>query len=115
MTKQENEAIVRRTWEELFNKGNLAAADELIAANFKNHAAPGAPAGPASFKQLVTFYRSAFPDAQFTIEDLLADGDKVVMRNTFSGTHRGPFMALLRLEGVFRRNRYILCVWLPAR
>ncbi len=94
MTKQENEAIVRRTWEELFNKGNLAAADELIAANFMNHAAPGAPPGPASFKQLVTFYRSAFPDAQFTIEDLLADGDKVVMRNTFSGTHRGPFMGI---------------------
>lgn len=94
MTKQENEAIVRRTWEELFNKGNLAAADELIAANFMNHAAPGAPPGPASFKQLVTFYRSAFPDAQFTIEDVLADGDKVVMRNTFSGTHRGPFMGI---------------------
>ena len=94
MTKQENETIVRRTWEELFNKGNLAAADELIAANFKNHAAPGAPAGPASFKQLVTFYRSAFPDAQFTIEDVLADGEKVVMRNTFSGTHRGPFMGI---------------------
>jgi predicted ester cyclase len=94
MTKQENEAIVRRTWEELFNKGNLAAADELIAANFMNHAAPGAPPGPASFKQLVTFYRSAFPDAQFTIEDILADGDKVVMRNTFSGTHRGPFMGI---------------------
>jgi predicted ester cyclase len=54
----------------------------------------GAPPGPASFKQLVTFYRSAFPDAEFTIEDVLADGDKVVMRNTFSGTHRGPFMGI---------------------
>ncbi len=94
MTKQENEAIVRRTWEELFNQGKLAVADELISPDFKNHAAPGSPPGPASFKGLVTFYRSAFPDAQFTIEDLLADDDKVVMRNTFSGTHRGPFMGV---------------------
>ena len=94
MTEQENETIVRRTWEELFNQGNLAVADELIAANFINHAAPGAPPGPASFQQLVTLYRTAFPDAQFSIEDLLASGDKVAMRNTFSGTHRGPFMGI---------------------
>ncbi len=50
MTKQENAAIVRRSWEELFNNGDLAAADELIAADFKSHAAPGAHPGPASFK-----------------------------------------------------------------
>jgi predicted ester cyclase len=94
MTRQENEMVVRRTWEELFNQGNLAVADELISPTFNNHAAPGAPPGPASFKQLVTFYRSAFPDARFTIEDLLSDDDKVVMRNTFSGTQHGPFMGI---------------------
>jgi predicted ester cyclase len=94
MTKQENEDLVRRTWEELFNKGDLAVADELIAANFKDHAALGTPPGPTSFKQLVTFYRSAFLDVQFTIEDLLTDGDKVVMRNTFSGTHHRTFMGI---------------------
>lgn len=94
MSAEENKAIVRRTWEDLFNKGNLATADELIAASFTNHAAPGAPPGPISFKQLVTMYRAAFPDVQFIIEDLLCDGDKVVIRNTFRGTHRGSFMGI---------------------
>jgi predicted ester cyclase len=92
--EENNKAIVRRTWEDLFNKGKLATADELIAANFTNHAAPGAAPGPGSFKQLVTMYRAAFPDVQFTIEDLLGDGDKVVVRNTFHGTHTGPFMGI---------------------
>ncbi|HXC03136.1 MAG TPA: ester cyclase, partial [Bacteroidia bacterium] len=77
-----------------FNKGKLATADELIAASFTNHAAPGAAPGPGSFKQLVMMYRAAFPDVQFTIEDLLGDGDKVVVRNTFHGTHTGPFMGI---------------------
>ncbi len=91
---EENKALVRRTWEDLFNKGNLATADELISSGFTNHAAPGSPPGPGSFKQLVMMYRSAFPDVQFSIDDLLADGDKVVIRNTFSGTHHGVFMGI---------------------
>jgi predicted ester cyclase len=94
MSEEENKTLVRRAWEDLFNKGNLATADELIAASFKNHAAPGSAPGPGSFKQLVTGYRSAFPDAQFTIEDLLADGDKVVMRSNLRGTHRGSFLGI---------------------
>ncbi len=94
MAEEENKAIVRRTWKELFNQGKLATADELIAASFLNHAAPGSPLGPASFRQLVMFYRNAFPDVKFTIEDMLADGDKVVMRNSFSGTHEGMFMGI---------------------
>ncbi len=94
MAEEENKAIVRRTWEELFNQGKLATADELISPSFLNHAAPGSPPGPASFRQLVLFYRNAFPDVKFTIEDILADGDKVVMRNSFSGTHQGTFMGI---------------------
>jgi len=94
MVEEENKAIVRRTWEELFNQGKLATADELISASFLNHAAPGSLLGPASFRQLVMFYRNAFADVKFTIEDMLADGDKVVMRNSFSGTHKGMFMGI---------------------
>jgi predicted ester cyclase len=94
MSAEENKALVRQTWEDLFNKGKLATADELIAASFTNHAAPGAPPGPGSFKQLVMMYRSAFPDVQFDIEDLLCDGDKVVIRNNFHGTHKGSFMGI---------------------
>jgi predicted ester cyclase len=94
MSAEENKALVRQTWEDLFNKGKLATADELISASFTNHAAPGAPPGPGSFKQLVMMYRSAFPDVQFDIEDLLCDGDKVVIRNNFHGTHKGSFMGI---------------------
>lgn len=87
-----NKEIVRRTWEGLFNDGNLDLANQLIAQSFVNHAAPGAPPGPAAFRQIVTAYRTAFPDARFEIEQLLAEGEYVAMLNTFSGTHRGPFM-----------------------
>jgi steroid delta-isomerase-like uncharacterized protein len=94
MSSEENKALVRRTWEDLFNKGKLATADELISANFLNHAAPGSALGPGSFKQLVMMYRSAFPDVEFSIEDLLCDDDKVVIRNSFHGTHTGTFMGI---------------------
>lgn len=94
MTEEEKKQIVRRTWEELFNHGNLVVADELIAPTFVNHAVPGARPGPEPFKQVVHMYREAFPDAQFTIEELLIDGDKVTMYNTFGGTHQGVFMGI---------------------
>ncbi len=111
MAEEENKAIVRRTWEELFNQGKLETADELISASFLNHAAPSTTLGPASFRQLVLFYRNAFPDVKFIIEDILADGDKVVMRNSFSGTHQGTFMGIAPTgRHVSQEQIHIVCV-----
>jgi predicted ester cyclase len=98
MSTAANKAIVVQLYEEIFNKGNLDLADHLVAPNAVNHdpaVPPGIPSnGPQGLKSAVTMLRSAFPDDHHTIEDLIAEGDKVVVRLTHSGTHQGNFMGL---------------------
>ena len=87
--------LSRRVNEECFNRGNLSVADELLAADYVDHAAPpGLPAGVEGFKQLVAIYRTAFPDLHVTIEDQIAEGDKLATRFTASGTHQGELMGI---------------------
>ena len=91
---EENKAMMRRILE-VFNTGNVNLADELIATDVIDHQAPpGIEQGLAGFKQLVTMFRAAFSDIHFTIEDMIAEGDKVVARGTMSGTHKGEFMGM---------------------
>ena len=79
----------------MFNKGNLAIADELIAPDFLYHEAPpGSNRGPESMRQLITMLHTAFPDLYYTIEELMAEGDMVACRLTMSGTHQGPLMGI---------------------
>jgi steroid delta-isomerase-like uncharacterized protein len=96
MSTEPNKTLVRQIPEEMFNKGNLAIADELFAPNFSQHVQfpPGWPTGVASVKQIVTMLRTAFPDFQYTIEDEIAEGDKVVMRLSARGTQLAPFMGI---------------------
>jgi len=95
MTTDENKAQFRRTFEELFNRGNLAVADDLVAPDFLNHdAPPDQNRGPESMRGTVTMLRSAFPDLHFTIEELIAEGDTVAGRVTAAGTHLGTFMGI---------------------
>lgn len=90
MSIEENKAVIRRLENEAWNKGNLAVADEFIANSYIYYnAPPGTPPGPDGFKQLVRMYRAAVPDVQVILEDLIAEGDKVVERWTARGTHRG--------------------------
>jgi predicted ester cyclase len=95
MSTQANEAIVRRIFDDIYNQGNLAAVDEIFAANYVDHSAPpGFPAGLESFKQSFGMFRAAFPDIHVAVEDEIAVGDKVVVRLTFNGTHTGPLMGM---------------------
>ncbi len=90
-----NKALFRRTYEELLNRGDLSHVEEIIAPDFLNHEAPpGMDRGPDSMRGLVMMLRTAFPDLHFTIEDLIAEGDRVAGRLTMSGTHRGPLMGM---------------------
>jgi steroid delta-isomerase-like uncharacterized protein len=91
-----NAAQFRRTYEELFNQGNLAIADAVIAPDCINHAVPPGMnnRGPESLRQVVMMLRTAFPDLHYTIEELVAEGDTVAGRLTMSGTHQGPFMGI---------------------
>jgi steroid delta-isomerase-like uncharacterized protein len=97
MSLEANKAIVMQLYEEIFNKGDLDLANKLIAPNAINHdpqLPPGVPIGPQGLKAAVTMLRSAFPDDHHTIEDLVAEGDKVVVRLTHNGTHQGTFLGL---------------------
>ena len=95
MSTEDNKALVRRWYEEAFNQKNTAALDEFLDPNFVDHSLPaGMPAGIEGQKQLIGMYLTAFPDSHVTVEDMIAEGDKVVARFTGSGTHQGEFMGI---------------------
>lgn len=96
MSAEENKALVRRLVEEVFNKRNLAVADELLTSESLNHDDPHevGRVGAEPLKGAVQMLAAAFPDFHMTIEDLVAEGDKVVARVTTGGTHQGAFMGI---------------------
>jgi predicted ester cyclase len=88
-----NKASMRRFYDEVFNKKNGAAIDEFINPNQVDHAAPpGTPRGLQGARQTIAMYLTAFPDLHFTVEDIIAEGDRVVTRLTVRGTQQGEFM-----------------------
>ena len=94
---EENKAVVRRFIDEVINKGDLGVIDELVSPSMVDHSAPpGLPSGPEGTKQMLTMFRTAFPDLNGTLplQDLLAEGDKVAVRYTIRGTHQGDFMGI---------------------
>ena len=88
---EQNKELVRRVVEEIYNKGNLAAADELSASDLVIHLTSQEIRGRDGAKQYVAALRAAFPDLHITIEDQIAEGDRVVTRWTVRGTHAGEF------------------------
>ena len=97
MSTDENKAIARRLYEEGFNAHNPDVFDELFAADFGQHVAstlPGTWGDREAAKQTFATIFGAFPDWQVTVEDMIAEGDKVVGRYTAQGTQRGEFMGI---------------------
>jgi steroid delta-isomerase-like uncharacterized protein len=95
MSLEQNKAVVVRFLEEAFTRGNLAIIDEQIAADIAYHTPDGgAVRGSAGVRQLVTGMRTTFPDLEVTPEDLIAEGDQVVVRFTDRGTHQSEGMGL---------------------
>jgi steroid delta-isomerase-like uncharacterized protein len=89
----ENKAAIRRFIGQAFNAGDLAVVDELVATNYVLHFTPEVD-GPEGMKQFISIYRTAFPDYTCTIEDQVAEGDKVVTRWTVRGTQKGELMGI---------------------
>jgi len=96
MSIKENKAIIRRWLEEGWTNGNLSVADELIDPDFIAHVAGGqaVPSGPDGVRQIVTAWRTGFPDGRMVIDDLIGVADKVVIRMTWRGTHQGDFYGI---------------------
>ena len=89
---EQNKATARRLYEEVINQGKLETADELLAPDAPSHT--GVPPGPEGLKRHVSMLRAAFPDLHHSIEDVIAEGDKVVVRTTCTGTHVGDFLGI---------------------
>lgn len=98
---EENKALVRRALEEIFTLGNLDAVEDIYAPDYVSHqtataATPGGEDihGVEAARQIAAARRATFPDLQITIEDQIAEGDKVATRFTARGTHRGELAGL---------------------
>jgi steroid delta-isomerase-like uncharacterized protein len=108
MSEEENKALFRRYVEEGWAKGNVEAADEVFADRYVAHQPDGSEQerGREDVKQFLRQYREAFPDLQITIEDQIAEGEKVVTRWSSRGTHQGEFRGIgptgneVRLTGI---------------
>jgi steroid delta-isomerase-like uncharacterized protein len=89
---ERNKAVVRRFIEEVQNKKDFAVFDELNDPEFVNLSAPpGVPADREGGKMFLGAFVNAFPDSRVTIDDMIAEGDRVVTKKTFTGTHTGEF------------------------
>jgi predicted ester cyclase len=95
MSTEDNKALVRRFFEDGWNKQNLALVDELLSADYVDHnLPPGFPPTRDGFKQSASTYWSGFPDGRIEIEDQVAEGDTVVTRWSGRATHTGEFMQI---------------------
>lgn len=91
---EQNKAQVRRVLEEVYNQGRLEVVDDVASSNLIIHARSHDVHGRAGARQYVTTLREGFPDIHFTVEDQIAEGDKVVTRWTARGTHKGDFQGI---------------------
>lgn len=96
MNTHQHKSVIRRIPEELYNQWNLDVAHELFAPDYMEHypLPPGFPSGIQGLKTFVTLLRSAFPDFAYRVDDLIAEGDRVVCHLTARGTQQGEFMGI---------------------
>ena len=95
---ERNKALARRAIEEVWSQGTYALIEDLYADNYVGHQPPDEHHGRESVKHYFTMLREAFPDIHFTIEDQIAEGDRVVTRWSSSATHTGEFMGIAATE-----------------
>jgi len=118
-----NKGLVRRFYKEVFAHWNMALVDQVLSPQFTSHDWPeGSSAGPQAFREFYSAIRSAVPDARYEVDDLIAEGDKVVVRWRLLGTHKGDFrgiaptgraitlkgIAIYRVEGGKLMERWVV-------
>ena len=94
MSTTNNKRLADRVWEEIWHRGELDKIDDFFAPDFVRHDPGRELRGPEANRQFITGLRSAFPDAHYTVDDRIAEGDKVCLRYRFQGTHEGPFLGI---------------------
>jgi steroid delta-isomerase-like uncharacterized protein len=95
MSRESNKLLAQRVWEEVWHQGQLSRIDDLFTTDFVRHDPGGRePQGTEQNRQFIGSLRAAFPDVHYTVEDQIAEGDKVVVRYRFRGTHLGAFQGM---------------------
>jgi predicted ester cyclase len=95
MSADANKEVLRTYVETIFNQQQVDRAGELVAPDYVDHAAlPGQAPGLAGAKQKWAMYLAGLPDLRVTIEELVAEGDKVAVRRSYAGTHRGELLGI---------------------
>jgi predicted ester cyclase len=94
MSTEQNKAVTRRYFDELWNQNNLAVLDEILAPGVKGHAAGQTFGGVDTFSQRSKTLHTIYSKPHFTIEDQIAEGDKVLVRWTLRGKHTGEYMGV---------------------
>ena len=95
MSTEENKAHIQRFIDEVLSRGNLAACDDLVAPDFiELDPLPGQEQGREGLKQVLAGMRQGFPDMHWSIEEQIAEGDKVITRFVWRGTHQGEFLGV---------------------
>ena len=95
MTTAENKAVISSFVEEVLNQGRLERVDDLVAVDFVEiDPLPGQQQGREGLRQVVSAFRTAFPDLHWVIEEMVGEGEKVFSRFTWHGTHRSEFFGV---------------------
>jgi len=118
-----NKELVRRFYKEVYRDWNMALVDEVVSPQFTSHDWPqGGPTGAQAFRDYYSAIRFAVPDARYEVDDLIAEGDRVVVRWRLLGTHKGDFrgiaptgraitlkgIAIYRVEGGKLMERWVV-------
>jgi steroid delta-isomerase-like uncharacterized protein len=93
MSTETNKAIVRRYFDQVLNEQQHDLAEEFLAETIELHGTDLAP-GLEVVKQWLTMFAAAFPDGHYTVEDVVAEADRVVARTTFNGTHKAEMQGI---------------------
>ncbi len=94
VSTEENKQVAERVFEEIINKGNFEATNELVAEDYRLNEPTGLPPGREGLRTLTQAYRNGFPDIRMSVEDMIGEEDQVAVRWSASGTHRGEFMGI---------------------
>lgn len=95
MIESGNKAVIRRFIDEVLNQKRLEVADEIVAEDFVElDPLPGQRQGREGLKEVLAMMSAAFPDIHWAVEEMVGEGEKVVTRFTWTGTHRGTFLGV---------------------
>ncbi len=95
MSTTDNKSVIRTFIEDVINQGRLERADDIVIGDFVElDPLPGQAQGKEGLKEMIRQMRSAFPDIRWIVDEMLAEGDKVFTRFTWSGTHQGAFLGV---------------------